>query len=266
MRKSLTREARRYYSKRPLHPATPDHYATLGLDRRATLAQIRSAYRLLARQLHPDVNAGSADSIARTQALNAAHETLSEPARRRAYDRELAAADRESIPIRSGRIERDISQDVSLRLAEFLCGTHLEIRVNDPANSSGPEVYALVVPPDTAPGARLRIPRDEPGGTGFVIVRMRARPDARFKLRGSDLRCDLRISSQRAAQGGSESIRGVTGNFVRVEIPRGVARGEIIRVLGEGLPKARGSRGDLLARIIYRPEVRVARTSGGGRG
>ena len=52
-------------------------------------------------------------------------------------------------------------------------------------------------------------------------------------------------------------IRGLTGTRLRVPIPRGVARGEIIRISGEGLPKPRGGRGDLLVRITYRVEVRV---------
>ena len=65
----------------------PDFYATLGLDRRCTLEQIRRAYRLLAKRHHPDLHAGSAEAGARTRELNEAHETLSDPERRRAYDR-----------------------------------------------------------------------------------------------------------------------------------------------------------------------------------
>lgn len=90
-------------------------------------------------------------------------------------------------------------------------------------------------------------------------MRVKARPDFRFKVRGSDLRCDLKIHSQRARQGGTESVRGVTGSFLRVAIPPKVARGEIIRLPGEGLPKPRGGCGDLLVRILYQPEVRIRR-------
>jgi DnaJ-class molecular chaperone len=58
-----------------------------------------------------------------------------------------------------------------------------------------------------------------------------------------------------------EMIPGVTGAMLRVQIPRGVGRNEIICIPGEGLPKPRGGRGDLLVRITYRPEVRVSRQS-----
>jgi DnaJ-class molecular chaperone len=57
-------------------------------------------------------------------------------------------------------------------------------------------------------------------------------------------------------------LRGIGGGTVRVEIPKGVARGEVLRIEGEGLPKARGGRGDLLVRIQYRPEVRITRGQG----
>jgi DnaJ-class molecular chaperone len=44
-----------------------------------------------------------------------------------------------------------------------------------------------------------------------------------------------------------------------VPIPAHISRGEVLRLRGEGLPKPRGGRGDLLIRITYRPEVRVSR-------
>ena len=241
-------------------PDEPDHYATLGLDRRCTTAQIRTAYRLLAKRHHPDLNPDSSEAVARSQELNAAHETLSDPARRRAYDRELDAS--VPPPPRAAKIERHISQDAYLRIEDFIRGASLDVRVKDPANPKGPETYELIVPPGTAPGARFRLPRGEPFAGGFVQVRVRALPGFRFKVRGSDLRCDLRISAQRAMQGGGEVLAGATGAPLRVQIPAGISRGEILRVPGEGMPKPRGGRGDLLVRVTYRPEVRISRAPG----
>jgi len=242
-----------------LQSATPDHYATLGLHRRCTDAQIRAAYRILAKQHHPDVNGGAREAVDRTQALNAAYEILSDPARRQAYDEESTAAKKPhssatSRPAKAG----PITKEVHLGILEFLRGAKLDVHVNDPGNPSGAETYPLVIPPETAPGTRFKIPR---ASGGFVLVRVKAKPDFRFKPRGSDLRCDLKISSERALQGGMESVRGATGNFLRVSIPKKVSRGEIIRLPGEGLPKTRGGRGDLLVRIVYRPEVRITRSA-----
>lgn len=234
--------------------ATPSHYATLGLHHACTDAQIRAAYRLLAKQQHPDVNGGTPEAVAQTQALNAAYEVLSDPTRRRDYDRELAA--NQKLAPRASKAMRNVTKEIHLRIEEFLRGARLEVRVNEAGNPEGTETYELIIPPDTAPGTRFKLARE---GGGFVIIRAKIRPDFRFKTRGSDLRCDLKINSQRARQGGTESVRGATGNFLRIQIPANVPRGEIIRLAGEGLPKSRGGRGDLLVRILYTPDVQIRR-------
>jgi DnaJ-class molecular chaperone len=241
-----------------LQSATPDHYATLGLHRRCTDAQIRAAYRILAKQHHPDVNGGAREAVAQTQALNAAYEILSDPARRQAFDEESAAAKKPHPPGRPAKAGA-VTKEIHLGILEFLRGAKLDVHVNDPGNPAGAETYPLVIPPETAPGTRFKIPRT---GGGFVLVRVKAKPDFRFKVRGPDLRCDLKINFQRAQQGGVESVRGAKGNVLRVQIPKKVSRGEIIRLPGEGLPKTRGGRGDLLVRIMYQPEVRITRASG----
>jgi len=67
-------------------------YDVLGVKPSATAAQIKAAHRALARKLHPDVNAAT-DATSRFAAVQAAYETLSDTAKRRDYDRALAAAD-----------------------------------------------------------------------------------------------------------------------------------------------------------------------------
>ena len=242
--------------------STLNHYETLGVERRCTAAEVRNAYRLLVKQHHPDLNSQSAEAGVRAQALNAAYETLSDPARRRAYDLELDGAS-SSRNTRSTRLERNVSTDVNLRIEDFFRGTSLTVHVNDAGNRAGAETYELIVPPMTPPGARFCLPRSGPFEGGFVQVRVRALPGPRFKARGADLRCDLRISSDLAMRGGSEAIPGAAGRMLRIAIPPRVRRGELIRVPGEGLPKAHGGRGDLLVRVTYRPEVRVTRSRQG---
>lgn len=241
--------------------SAPDHYATLGLDRRCTPGQVRSAYRLLAKQFHPDLNQNSAAALAQTQAINAAYEVLSDAGRREEYDREREGAAAAPAAKRATKADRNVAQEVHLRLDELLRGTSLEVRVKDPAHPESQETYGLQVPPLTAPGTRFKLPRAEPFAGGVVLIRIRLRPDFRFKARGADLRCDLRITAQRATAGGVEFVTGPTGNRLRVEIPRRVERGSMVRIAGEGLPKPRGGRGDLLVRIQYRIEVRVTRRS-----
>jgi curved DNA-binding protein len=63
-----------------------DFYAVLGVDRKATEKEIRSAYRRLARKHHPDVNPGDKASETVFKEINAAHDVLSDPEKRRKYD------------------------------------------------------------------------------------------------------------------------------------------------------------------------------------
>jgi len=128
----------------PLSTSRTNHYAALGLDRHCTDAQIRDAYRLLAKQHHPDLNGGSRASVAQTQQLNAAYEILSDPERRRAHDLELDA--RQKPAARAARTSANITQDVHLRLDEFFRGTSLELRVNDPGNAATAEIYPFPKP------------------------------------------------------------------------------------------------------------------------
>ncbi|MEO6034751.1 MAG: DnaJ domain-containing protein [Verrucomicrobiota bacterium] len=240
-----------------MQTSRPDHYATLGLDRNCTTGQIRAAYRALAKQHHPDLNGDLTDAKTLTQAINSAYEILGDPARREDYDR---TCNEQADTKRPTRAIQTISHDVYLRIEDFLRGNCLNVLIKDPGNAEGQESYALTVPAGTAPGAIFKFPRADSMKGGVVRIRARILPGFRFKVRGSDLRCDLRISARRAAQGGQETVVGVTGTRLTLKIPPRVARGEVLRIKGEGLPKTRGGRGDLLVRVVYQPEVRVTRS------
>jgi curved DNA-binding protein len=67
-----------------------DYYAVLGVPRTASQADIKKAYRKLARQHHPDAKPGDKDSERRFKEVNEANEVLGDPDKRRQYD-ELGA-------------------------------------------------------------------------------------------------------------------------------------------------------------------------------
>ena len=64
-----------------------DFYEALGVPRTATEKDIKAAYRKLARKYHPDVNPGDKAAEARFKEVNTAHEVLSDPEKRKKYDR-----------------------------------------------------------------------------------------------------------------------------------------------------------------------------------
>lgn len=66
--------------------ARRDHYAVLGVPTTATARQIKEAYRRLAREHHPDTNAGDAALEKEFKRIARAYETLGDPKKRQAYD------------------------------------------------------------------------------------------------------------------------------------------------------------------------------------
>lgn len=64
-----------------------DLYKVLGVGRNATDEEIKKAYRRLARRYHPDANPGDASAEERFKEISAAYDVLSDPEKRRAYDR-----------------------------------------------------------------------------------------------------------------------------------------------------------------------------------
>src|SRR3989442_2907423 len=68
-------------------PMTKDYYDVLGISRGASQKEVQSAFRKLARKLHPDVNPGDKHAEQRFKEVSQAHDVLSDPEKRKLYDR-----------------------------------------------------------------------------------------------------------------------------------------------------------------------------------
>src|SRR5690349_11859174 len=63
-----------------------DYYKVLGVPETATAKEIKSAYRKLSRQFHPDTNAGDASAEERFKEISAAYDVIGDEAKRKEYD------------------------------------------------------------------------------------------------------------------------------------------------------------------------------------
>ena len=80
-------------------PKPPDHFSTLGVEREATGPALKQAYKRLALARHPDKVGGSKKAF---QALQTAYDTLSDPGKRAAYEREVARWEAQDAKERAG--------------------------------------------------------------------------------------------------------------------------------------------------------------------
>ena len=63
-----------------------DYYKTLGVESTASAAEIKSAYRKLARKYHPDVNPNNKDAETRFKEINEAYQVVGDAEKRKKYD------------------------------------------------------------------------------------------------------------------------------------------------------------------------------------
>src|SRR6478752_5179581 len=82
--------------------AKRDYYDVLGIARGASEADVKKAYRKLARKLHPDVNPGDTTAQKRFQEVQEAYEVLQDGEKRKAYDRFGHAGPRVEEPPQGG--------------------------------------------------------------------------------------------------------------------------------------------------------------------
>jgi DnaJ-class molecular chaperone len=185
----------------------------LGVATTASQADIQTAYRKLAKQHHPDLNPGKPAAENRFKALSAANGLLSDPEKRARFDRgEIDAAGAERPDGR--RFYRDFGDDAA-------------------RTKYRPE-------PDFEAGIF-----EDFFGRAFGS---RARADG--PERGADLRFALTVDFVEAATGGSRKLTLPDGRTLKVEIPAGVADGQVLRLKGQGTPGTSGAAaGDALISV-----------------
>src|SRR5258708_6983655 len=210
-------------------------YEVLGVDRKASATDIKSAYRRLAKKLHPDANKNDPKAATRFAELNAAHEILEDEDKRKAFDRgEIDAEGKprfQGFPGFGGGGGVRNGKDVDVKMpAGIRNGQHIRLKGEGMAGRAGP---------------------------GDLLITVALAPHPIFTLDGADGRLDLPVTLYEAALGAKVRVP-TLDKPVEITVPPWTSSGRTFRLKGKGFP-ANAGRGDLLATIrIVLPDQRDA--------
>lgn len=211
-----------------------DYYKVLGVDRKATQADVKKAYRRLARKYHPDVSK-EPDAEARFKEVSEAYEVLHDPEKRAAYD-QLGSSWHQG-------------QDFRPPPGWTWSGDFGHGGARDSAFS---DFFESLFGEGSPFGGR----RGFGGPQGFGA---RARP------RGEDQQAEVTISLEEAYRGSTRTVRlesrtpqpdgyyRMEPRQIRVKIPAGVTEGQQIRLAGQSSQGIGGPAGDLYLKIRIAP-------------
>lgn len=208
-----------------------DPYAILGVAKSATEADIRRAFRKLAKELHPDLNpTNRVGTEERFKKLSSAYELLSDPQKRRAFDR--GEIDSRGEPRRdgyrryAGGAARGARAGARTGFEEFDVG----------------DVFSDIF-----------------GGTRSG----RAGARSGFSVKGPDVRYTLEIDFLEAASGTKKRVTLPEGGVLDLSIPPGVSDGQVLRLKGKGAAGfGAADRGDALVEVRVRPHAQFQRSNG----
>ncbi|WP_421729731.1 DnaJ C-terminal domain-containing protein [Brevundimonas sp.] len=199
-----------------------DPYKELGVSRGASAAEIKAAFRKLAKQLHPDTNPDDKAKLERFQRVTAAFDLLGDAEKRAKFDRgEIDADGREQY--RGGGFGGGAGGAGGNPFGQGGAGGGFD-------NIDLEELFGRFGGAGRATGGRGF------GGGG----------------KGQDVRATLDISLEDSISGATRRIQFSDGRTLDVAIPKGAADGQTIRLRGQGAP-GRTEAGDALIELKIAP-------------
>ncbi len=198
-----------------------DYYKILGLNKTATEAEIKTAYRKLARKYHPDVNPNNKESEQKFKEINEANEVLSDAEKRKKYDeygKDWMHAD-EIKKARQQGSQRNYTQqeDFSGFTGDF--SNFFESMYGDAA------------------GNRSR----------------------QAKFRGQDLNAEVHLNLKDAFKKQQQTLT-INGKNIRLTFPAGLENGQTIKIAGHGTPGSNsGPNGDLYITFLISNDTKFRR-------
>ena len=211
-----------------------DPYEVLGVQRGASAAAIKSAYRKLAKKHHPDSNKNDPKAAERFAEINTANEILGDEDKRKQFDR--GEIDAEGKPRFQG-----FPGGGGARGRAGPGGFEYSFRSGGGGAGAGAfeDILNSMFGGGGTRGGR-------PGGGHFEFDTGGIGVDL-------DLSVAMTVSLEEAVKGGDKRVRLPTGKELNVKIPAGVANGQQIRLKGQGETAPGHPPGDLLITITVAP-------------
>ena len=198
-----------------------DPYAILGVKREATADEIRSAYRQLAKKLHPDLNPGDKQAEEKFKEVAGAYDLLGDAEKRARFDKGEIDASGAERP--RERYYRDFHAADAQEHSYGTAGGFADFMENE-------DILADIL------------------GRGRGEGRMR------FRIRGADVHYRLPVDFLEAVNGATKRITMPEGGTLDVVLPAGTRDQQILRLRGKGGPGAGGAPpGDALVEIEVAP-------------